>query len=189
MSPIDFLLSRRSTPSRLLSAPGPDEIQLDQMLRAATAVPDHGRMVPWRFILIRDAARARLGALLGQRQLERNPEAEPAVVEKDRARFSHAPLIIVVVSHRKPYQKVPEREQLLSAAAACQNLMLSAHALGFGAQWLTGWAAYDTVIQRELGLLEHEDIVGFVHVGTAGEAPPQLSRPEIAPLVSTWTGA
>ena len=115
------LLQRRSTPSRLLSAPGPDDAQLHRMLTAAVHVPDHGRLAPWRFIAIRGEQRRRLGELLAHRRIEREPDAAAAVVDKDRQRFDHAPLVVVVVARLSPGHKIPEQEQLLSGGAAASR--------------------------------------------------------------------
>lgn len=184
MDPLDALLHRRSTPSRLLSGPGPDAHQLHRMLQVAVHVPDHGRLAPWRFIAVRGEQRDRLGEVLAHRSLQRDPGAAPAVVEKDRQRFSHAPLVLVVVGRLLRDHKIPEQEQLLSGAAACFALLQAADALGFGAQWLTGWAAYDAVVAKALGLEENELVLGFVHIGTAPEAGPDRERPDPAALLT-----
>lgn len=183
---LQALLHRLSVPSRLLGEPGPDANQLHTLLSAAVRVPDHGKLTPWRFIRIHGPARRQLGDLLAARQLERDPAAPPAVVEKDRQRFDHAPLILAVVAALVPGHKVPEQEQLLSAGCACFSLLLAAQALGFGAQWLTGWAAYDAAIAQRLGLSENERIVGFVHIGTPREAAPERPRPDPLSRLSDW---
>jgi nitroreductase len=185
---LSLLNSRRSVPSRLLADPGPDEATLWRMLEAAVRVPDHGKLVPWRFIRIRGPARARLGELLAQRQRERDPGAPDSLVEKDRNRFNHAPVVIAVVSCPTPGHKVPEQEQLLSAGSVCFALLQAAQALGFGAQWLTGWAAYDDVITGRLGLMSHERLVGFIYIGTAVEVAPERVRPDPRSLLVDWTG-
>jgi nitroreductase len=181
------LFDRRSTPSRLLGEPGPTDEQLSAMLAAAVHVPDHGRLTPWRFLRIAGPARARLGDLLARRQLERDPQAPAAVVEKDRGRFSHAPLVLGVVASLTPGHKIPEQEQLLSAGCVCFSLLQAAAALGFGAQWLTGWAAYDPAIGAALGLGPHERIAGFIHIGRAAEPAPERPRPDPRQLLSDWT--
>jgi len=178
MNALQVLDHRRSTPSRLLSEPGPDAEQLQRMLAAAVRVPDHGRLQPWRFILILGDNRQRLGDVLARRSAERNPDAPVAVVEKDRARFNQAPLVIAVIARLTPGHKVPEQEQLLSGGAVCLTLLQAADALGFGAQWLTGWAAYDTAVAATLGLAEHEKVLGFIHVGTATERIAERERPD-----------
>jgi nitroreductase len=185
---LSFLHSRRSIPSRLLGEPGPDDPTLWAMLEAAVRVPDHGKLAPWRFIRIQGAARQRLGELLAARQRERDPAAPDAVVQKDRERFNHAPLILAVVACLTRDHKVPEQEQLLSSGSLCFALLQAAQALGFGAQWLTGWAAYDPVITARLGLTSDERIAGFIHIGTAADAAPERLRPEPRQLLSDWVG-
>jgi len=185
---LQALLQRLSVPSRLLGEPGPDEAQVHTLLTAAVRVPDHGKLTPWRFIRIRGDERRKLGDVLAARQLERDPSAAPAVVEKDRQRFDHAPLVLAVVATLVPGHKVPEQEQLLSAGCSCFSLLQAAQALGFGAQWLTGWAAYDAVVAARLGLVGHERLVGFVHIGTPREPAPERPRPDPLSLLSDWKG-
>lgn len=184
MDVLQLLEHRRSTPSRLLCEPGPDAAQLQMMLAAAVRVPDHGRLQPWRFILVRGGNRQRLGELLARRCVERSRVTPAAAVEKDRARFNHAPLVIAVIARLTPGHKVPEQEQLLSGGAVCLTLLQAADALGFGAQWLTGWAAYDTVVATALGLAGNEKVLGFIHVGTASERIAERERPDPADLIS-----
>ncbi len=184
MNPLEPLLHRHSTPSRLLAEPGPDPDQLLKLLDCAVRVPDHGKLVPWRFLSIRGQVRHELGALLASRSLERNPAATAAVLDKDRLRFSYAPLVIAVVACLTPGHKVPEQEQLLSGGAVCLQLLHAADALGFGAQWLTGWAAYDPVITRRLGLAGNERILGFIHIGTAVENVVARERPDPTRLLT-----
>lgn len=182
MDALQVLDHRRSTPSRLLGEPGPDAAQLQLMLAAAVRVPDHGRLQPWRFILVRGVNRQRLGEVLALRSVERNPDAPAAAVDKDRARFNHAPLVIAVIARLTPAHKVPEQEQLLSGGAVCLALLQAADALGFGAQWLTGWAAYDNIVAATLGLAENERVLGFIHIGTATERIAERERPDPANL-------
>ena len=187
MNSLDFLNARRSVPSRLLGLPGPDPAQEHAILEAAMRVPDHGKLTPWRILRLRGAHRMRLGELLVQRQRALDPAAPPAVIEKDRQRFGFAPLILTVVA--QPGQsKVPEIEQLMSAGCVCFALLQAAQALGFGAQWLTGWAAYDPVVTAALGLSGDERIVGFIHIGSASEVAPERLRPAVADRVSDWIG-
>jgi nitroreductase len=174
-----FLLDRRSVPSRQLGDPGPDAAQLDALLRAAVAVPDHGRLEPWRFIRVAGEDRARLGERLAAIAVARDPHAPAAALEKDRGRFTRAPLVLIVAARIVPAHKVPEQEQLLSAGCAAFNLLHAAHALGFGAQWITGWPAYDRAAAAVMGLSDDEVVVGFIHVGTAhGDRDPPKPRPE-----------
>lgn len=186
MDCLDLLASRRSTPSRLLAEPGPDSAILRRLLAAAVRVPDHGKLTPWRFLQIRGDSRHALGELLAKRSRELNPSAADAVIEKDRNRFNHAPVIVTVIACLTPGHKVPECEQIASGNAVCFSLLLAAQAAGFSAQWLTGWAAYDSVIKNHLGIREHERILGFIHIGSASETVPERQRPDIEPLLSEW---
>ncbi|MET0582994.1 MAG: nitroreductase [Pseudoxanthomonas sp.] len=183
---LEALNSRRSVPSKQLGEPGPDPGTLMRMLQAAVRVPDHGKLVPFRFLKIEGPARHALGEALAARTLQRDPGAAQAAVDKDRARFSHAPLIVTVIARLTPDHKVPEQEQLLSAGSVCFALLQAAQALGFGAQWLTGWAAYDEEIGRALGLQAQETIAGFIHIGTPRLDVPERERPDAAGLLSDW---
>jgi nitroreductase len=169
---------RRSVPARLLSEPGPTPEQLHTLLAAAVRVPDHGKLTPWRFLKIAGDSRQRLGERLVARAQERDPGAPEAALEKDRQRFSSAPTIIAVIARITPEHKVPEIEKLLSGGAVCFALLQAAQALGFGAQWLTGWPAYDPVIQALLGVGENERVLGFIHIGTPRETAPERTRPD-----------
>ncbi len=190
MTDLDVLNRRRSVPSRQLGEPGPDSAQLDALLRAAVRVPDHGKLAPWRFLLIRGAARAQLGRRLAELHQRLDPAVAPTVLDKDRDRYNAAPLIVAVIARiDAAHAKIPAQEQLLSAGCVAYNLLLGAQALGFGAQWLTGWAAYAPEAAALLGLAGNERVVGFVHIGTPREAAPERTRPDAAALVSEWTGA
>jgi len=178
---------RRSTPSKQLTEPGPDDATLLRMLSSAVRVPDHGKRVPWRFLAIRGDARHVLGERLALRSLQRDPDAGEAVVEKDRMRFSHAPLVVAVIAKLGPDEKIPEQERLLSAGCVCFALLQAAQALGYGAQWLTGWPAYDLDVWRWLGLVEHERVVGFIHIGTPKLEAPERERPDPQELLTEWT--
>jgi len=185
-SPLQTLDARRSVPSKQLGDPGPDHPTLMRMLESAVRVPDHGKLVPFRFIRIAGDARLALGEKLVERTLQLDPEAPGAVIEKDRQRFSYAPLIVAVVARLTPGHKVPEQEQLLSAGSVCFALLQAAQACGFGAQWLTGWMAYDEAIAKVLGLETEEKIVGFIHIGTPRLEAPERDRPDAAALLSDW---
>jgi nitroreductase len=182
-----FLEQRLSVPSRLLGDPGPDPAQLDALLGAAIRVPDHGVLTPWRLLLIRGDVRQRLGEELVRIHREREPDAATAALDKDRQRFSRAPLVVAVIARLRAGHKIPEQEQLLSAGCVAYNLLLGAQALGFGAQWLTGWAAYDGAVAELLGLGEGERIVGFVHVGTPRQPAFERPRPTLSEFVQEWT--
>ncbi len=186
---LDGLDRRRSVPSKQLGAPGPDEATLLRILRSAVRVPDHGKRVPFRFLTIKGDNRHILGALLAQRSRERDPNAADAVVEKDRQRFDAAPLILAVIAKIGPDPKIPVQERLLSAGCVCFALLQAAQGMGFGAQWLTGWAAYDPVICGHLGVSAEETVVGFIHIGTASLDAPERERPDPATLLSDWSPA
>lgn len=185
--PLHVLDARRSVPSKQLGEPGPDHATLLRMLASAVRVPDHGKLVPFRFIRLQGEARHALGDLLAARTLHLQPDAADAVVEKDRARFSHAPVIVTVVARLTPGHKVPEQEQLLTAGSVCFALLQAAQALGFGAQWLTGWMAYDAAVAATLGLSADERIAGFIHIGTPKMEAPERERPDPALLLTDWT--
>ncbi|KAB7765180.1 nitroreductase family protein [Xanthomonas maliensis] len=184
LAPLD---ARRSVPSKQLGEPGPDEATLLRMLASAVRVPDHGKLVPFRLLRIAGQARQALGDFLAERTLAGDPFAPPAVVEKDRERFSHAPLVVVVIARLQPEHKVPEQEQLLTAGCVCFALLQAAQACGFGAQWLTAWMAYDAVVTGYLGLSEHERVVGFIHIGTPRTEAPERERPDPRALLRDWT--
>jgi nitroreductase len=187
MQSLDFLNSRHSMPARQLGEPGPDDIQMQQLLSAAIRVPDHGKLTPWRLLLIRGEERAKLGERLARIHKTNDPETPPSVLNKDRERYTFAPLIIAVIARTKPDDaKVPVQEQILSAGCVAYNLLLGAHALGFGAQWLTGWAAYDAEVASLLKLSAQENIIAFVHIGTMHDAPLERTRPALNDLVSEW---
>jgi nitroreductase len=179
--------ARRSVPAKQLADPGPDEATLLRLLESAVRVPDHGKRTPWRFLAIRGDARHALGERLAARGLERDANASKAALEKDRMRFSHAPLVVTVIAQLGPDEKIPEQERLLSAGCVCFALLQAAQAAGFGAQWLTGWPAYDTEVARWLGLREHEHVVGFIHIGTPRLEAPERERPDPRALLSDWT--
>jgi nitroreductase len=183
----DYLKARRSISSQFLGAPAPDENQLAEMLTVASRVPDHGKLAPWRFIVFRGDARANAGDMLVERFRQLNPDADPKVVEEERVRLAKAPLVVAVVSTAGPHVKIPEVEQLLSAGAAAMNLVHAAHALGFAAQWLSGWIAYDSVALRILGAKPGERIVAFVHIGTPTVPPVDRPRPPLSDIVTEWT--
>lgn len=184
--PLEFLNRRLSVPSRQLGEPGPDADQLDALLKAAIRVPDHGRLSPWRLRLIRGDARRQFGESLAEIHAEADPDVSAKKLTKDRERYLSAPLIVVVIAHVLGNHKVPEQEQILSAGCVAHNLLLGAQALGFGAQWLTGWAAYDSEVAKLLGLESAERVVGFVHIGTPLEAAPEHPRAALEEVLGEW---
>ena len=186
MHSLDILASRHSTPSRLLNAPGPDAAQLNTLLDAVIRVPDHGQLVPFRLLLLRDAARIAFGEAIAEIHQRSDPAAPEKALQKDRDRFNQAPLVIVVIARLTPGHKVPEQEQLLSAGCVAYNILLGAKALGFGAQWLTGWAAYHADVAALLGLAANEKVISFVHLGSAEEIAADRTRPALASICGDW---
>lgn len=184
---LGLLDARRSVPAKQLTEPGPDLATLHRMLQSAVRVPDHGKRVPFRFVLIAGEARHALGEHLVRLTRERDPDAGDGAVEKDRHRFSHAPTVVAVVAvFDRDDEKIPEQERLLAAGNVCFALLQSAQALGFGAQWLTGWPAYDPQVRALLKLDEQERVAGFIHIGTPRLEAPERERPDVDALLSEW---
>ncbi len=181
-----LLDARRSVPSKQLHAPGPDDAQLLRMLQSAVRVPDHGKRVPFRFLRIAGDARHALGEALVGRARERDVDVSDAALDKDRHRFSHAPVVIAVIAAQGEDEKIPRQERLLTAGSVCFALLQAAQAYGFGAQWLTGWPAYDEKIRPRLGVATHEVVAGFIHIGTPKLIAPERERPDPRALLSDW---
>ena len=186
---LQFLNLRRSVPAKQLGEPGPDAATLDRILAAAVRVPDHGKRVPFRFLRIAGDARHVLGECLVERARVRDPDAGDAALDKDRHRFSHAPLVIAVIARLGPDEKIPESERFSCASCVAFALLQAAQACGFGAQWLTGWPAYDAEILRLLGLSDIERVVGFLHIGTPKLDAPERERPDHRTLLTDWMPA
>jgi nitroreductase len=185
MQAIDALLSRRS--AKMLTDPGPDDGALELLLESAARAPDHGRLRPWRFIVIRGSAREQLGELMAGQLRRLQPTASSESLQRERQKALRAPLIIVVAAVCQASAKIPAIEQILSAGAAAQNMMLAAGALGFGAMWKTGDAAYDEGVKVALGLEATDSIVGFLYLGTVpAEALPAPARTQWRDRVSYW---
>jgi nitroreductase len=183
----DYLLTRRSVGMAFLQAPGPDRHELEQILTIATRVPDHGKIAPWRLVLIAGDDRALAGAALAEIAARNRPGLDEASLEIERRRFLPAPLTIGVISSPKPHPKVPEFEQLLSAANVAFNLQHAAFALGFAASWVTQWYAFDPAAAAMLGAKAGERFVGFVNIGTPSAVVEDRPRPALDEIVSVWT--
>ncbi|MDE2408406.1 MAG: nitroreductase [Xanthomonadaceae bacterium] len=187
MLTLQSLSSRLSTPTRQLAAPGPGDAQLRAMLQTAAHVPDHGKRVPFRFLRIVGDARQRLAAAAEARLRVLEPAAGDAVVEKLRTRFTLPPVTIAIVARLGDDEKIPASERFSSACCVAFQLLLAAHAEGFGAQWLTGWPAHDRVfLEHTLGLAADEQLVGTIAIGTATVAVPERERPDAAALLTDW---
>lgn len=181
---LKFLLTRRSRPAKTLTTPVPDRKSLETLLTAAARCPDHGKLEPWRFVVLMKPALTRLagrvpayGAALG---------IEPAKIAKAQDQFARADLVVAVISSPKASDKIPQIEQVYSAGAVCLGLVNAALAAGWGANWLSGWASHDRAfVEKELGLGASENLAGLIHLGTETAAPPERPRPDLA-AVTTW---
>lgn len=182
----EFLKSRRSVLVRNMTGPGPGKSQVKELLEIAARVPDHGKLAPWRFIVFEAEARADFGERLAEIYAKNTPNPTPDALLAERNRFLRAPVVIGVVASPQAHPKIPDWEQFLSAGAACQNLLAAAQSMGFAAQWLTEWIAYDADVARLLSMTEREKIAGFIYVGTATEPPKERSRPEIDEISDFW---
>jgi nitroreductase len=186
---LDLLLTRRSVKPAMLGEPGPAPGELAAILTAAARVPDHKKLVPWRFIVFEGEARGQFGRVLAQACGAEEKEApSEGRLEFERARLLRAPLVIAVVSCMAPQAPAPEWEQVLSCGAACQNLCLAANAMGFGTCWITEWYAYSPAVREALRLGANERIAGFVYIGTARERQVDRERPDLDKITSRWTG-
>jgi nitroreductase len=183
---IDLLLARRSVSANALGEPGPAPGEIELMLRAASRVPDHKKLVPWRFLLFQGEARAEFGKVLAETCRAEEKEANAFRLETEAKRFLRAPLVIAVISRVIETKGAPEWEQILSAGAACQNLILAANALGYGTQWITEWYGYSQGVRRALKLAANERVAGFVYVGTPREKPEERERPKLEDIVAAW---
>jgi nitroreductase len=189
MEALEAVLTRQSVPPTFLREPGPDDAALARILAAGACAPDHGRLRPWRFIVIRGKARERLGEVFVEALAKRQPDAAEAAIEQERLRPLRAPLLIAVAARiAKEHPKIPEIEQILSTAAAAQNLLLAAHAQGFGAKWLTGPNAYDQHVKSALGLAPDDRLLGFLHFGTIEGAPPAVPHADAGEHTVEWRG-
>jgi nitroreductase len=180
-----LLAQRRSTKIARLAEPGPTGAEIDALIALAGRVPDHGKIGPWRFVVMEGEARARAGAAIA-RVIEKDEGVDETRLSFARSHFLRAPLCVMVVSTASPHPKIPEWEQMLSSAAVCFSLLLSAHALGYAGCWLTEWPAYDGRVRTALGLGEHERIAGFIYLGSTREPSLERVRVEIAPRIQRF---
>jgi nitroreductase len=184
---LDYLQVRRSTPAIQLSEPGPEKAEIEDILRLAVRVPDHGKLAPWRFIVYRGEERKRLGEVALKLALQKNPDLGHEQQQVELTRFTRAPVVIAVVSTAAPHFKIPEWEQVMSAGALCLNLLMSANAHGYAANWLSEWMTFDETIWPDLGINSGEKVAGFIHIGSTTFPPVERPRPELADVV-TWVG-
>jgi nitroreductase len=167
-----------------MTGPGPDPDELDTILSVASRVPDHGKLAPWRFIILEGESRHRIGDTIAAAFQADEPGADAERVETERRRLARAPIVVVVVSTARPHVKIPEWEQVLSAGAVCMNLIIAANLLGFATSWLTEWYGFDRRVLGALGLDAREELAGFIHIGRAAEVPADRQRPNLADIVT-----
>ena len=182
---IDLLLTRRSGSAKAMTGPGPDPEELEAILKAAARVPDHGKLAPWRFIVFEGEGRTRFGQIL----VEALAETEKMTEEKnasEAARPLRAPVIVAVISRVREAIPIPEWEQVLSAGAVCQNMLIAAHALGYVANWLTEWYAYHPGVKERLGLKAGERVAGYIYIGKAAIALEERVRPDLEKIVTRF---
>jgi nitroreductase len=187
---LHLLETRRSVSTVRLGEPGPTPRELRRLLMVASRVPDHGTLVPWRFILFQGEARQAASTQLAALYLAQHPEMSDrtmGTLAKLSRLFTQAPLVVAVVSRADPNARKPEWEQVLTVGAVCMNLIAAATAQGYASVWLTGWAAYDADATAALGMRVEEKVAGFIHIGTAQERPPDRPRPDLDDLVTYWT--
>lgn len=187
MSFLDFLQKRRSSAIKALGEPGPSADQIQQILTAASRVPDHNKLAPWWFVTLEGEARKEFGEkVLKKAYLLEEQEAAPAKLDLEAERFLRAPLVIAVISRIKE-GKAPQWEQILSAGAACYNLCLAANAMGFGTNWITEWPAFNPQVRAALGCDERDNIAGFIYIGTPTEKNEERERPALPDIVNAWS--
>jgi nitroreductase len=186
-TPLSLLSTRRSGKPRDLVAPGPDEAQLRQILEIAARTPDHGKLAPWRFVIVPEDKRAALAKVITQAYRAERPQAARLEIEALEQFATQAPALVVALSSPRVESHIPLWEQQLSAGAACMNLLHAAHALGFAGGWLTGWSAYSDAVRDAFGA-EPERIAGFLFLGTPGKQLEERPRPDLQKIISIWQG-
>jgi nitroreductase len=183
---LNLLTTRRSVKPVELAGPGLTAAEIETLLTVASRVPDHGKLVPWRFIVFDGDARLKAGEAIVRAFRAKYPDAKPEQVDYESKRLARAPLVVAVVSRAAPHVKIPEWEQVLSAGAAAMSLVFAAHALGFTANWITEWYAYDRTVLDALGLAPHEKIAGFVHIGRHAAVAEDRPRPPLSEIVTRY---
>ncbi|MGG7518431.1 nitroreductase family protein [Allorhizobium undicola] len=180
---MDYLATRRSVPAFQMCEPGPDKDVLDAILSLAVRVPDHGKLAPWRFIVYRGDVRAEISQALLTLALEKNPSLSEDMIQVERTRLTRAPVVVAVISRAGPHVKIPEWEQVMSAGAACLNLLMAANAHGYVANWLTEWFAFDERAFPVLGVEPGEKVAGFIHMGSTTFPITERPRPDLKEVV------
>ena len=183
---IDLLLSRRSGSAKAMAGPGPSPEELRTILTAAARVPDHGKLFPWRFIIFEGDARARFGAVLAECLKATELDASEERLEIERRRFLRAPVVVAVISRVREGIPIPLWEQELSAGAVCQTMLIAATSLGFVANWITEWPAYNPLVAGRLGLQSGERIAGCIYIGRPAMPLEERVRPDLDKLVTRF---
>ena len=187
---LDTILTRHSVSPKRVQSPGPTRAQIDKLMEAAGAAPDHGKLRPWRFIDFPQATRAALADVFEAALRERLPNADSEALSRAREKASRAPVLLGLVLRLNYHSDIPHMDdQIASGGAALQNLLLAVHAMGFGARALSGQAVRTQVFRRALGLSDEETFLCFITIGTPSTAPKRRDRPGPGDLLSTWVPA
>jgi nitroreductase len=185
---LDLLKTRRSVKPMELAEPGPFAAEVDTILTVASRVPDHGKLTPWRFVVFEGDARLAAGEQIAAAFAAKYPDATADQLAFERTRLARAPLVIAVVSRAAEHKKIPEWEQVLSAGAAAMSLVFAAHALGYAANWITEWYAYDRRVLEAFGVGPQERVAGFIHIGRPARPPEDRPRPALGEIVTRYSG-
>ncbi len=189
MDMLELLHQRQSTPAKLLAEPAPSDDEIAAIVRAGVTAPDHARLRPWRFLVIRGDARNKLGDIFYQATLNREPDMSSEKLDRQKDKPLRSPLILVTIAKITPdHPKTPEIEQILSAGAAMQLMQLAASSLGYGSIWLTGPNAHDPFVKSELGISSGDEVVGFLYIGTAMHTREAVARANIEDHLEHWSG-
>ncbi len=181
----EYLTARRSCPLKMMGDDGPSKEELDEILKAASRIPDHGKLFPWYFVALQGKEREDAGKLLSDAYKTVELNASPAKLELEGERFLRAPTVVFVISRARP-GKHPYAEQFLSAGALCYNLCLAANAKGYGTNWLSEWYSTNVAFKTAFGLDDRDHIAGVIYMGNVLEQPEERPRPDIAHLTTYW---
>lgn len=184
-----FLKTRKSASAKAMTGPGPSAGQIREILDIAVRVPDHGKLVPWRFILFKDEARSKIGEGFASIWAEKYPDHSADVLAFHAGLFMRAPLVVAVVSTATPHAKIPLWEQQLSAGAVCYNLVLGATAMSYAAQWQTDWVAYDADAKTLMGVANTEQVAGLIYIGHSTAPLEDRPRPDVNSLLTVWSAS
>lgn len=182
---IAYLQTRRSMPAFQMREPGPSKAEIEEILTLASRVPDHGKLAPWRFIVMTGDARKRVTMELAAIAKADKPDLSDEMIAVEESRFTRAPVVVAVVSKAGPHVKIPEWEQVMSAGAVCLNMVIAANALGYVSNWLTEWMAFDERAHKVLGVEPGEKVAGFIHIGSTDFPVVERPRPQLSDIV-TW---